>query len=156
MTLVSMHPIFQVSIDFCDHSSPNFVWKIHIRIQLCLLSQSCNQCRAEVAELRLQELLEFGSFLLECQYWSPTMFLFANYSDNMVRRVKHLDNGLTFMPVPCTSVIFLFFYFLFLFFLCKLQPMYFKTCNLWIGLQCDWWKLRRAHFCEVPPKKKLF
>ena len=70
--------------------------------------------------------------------------------------VKHLDNGLTFMPVPCTSVIFLFFSFLFLFFLCKLQPMYFKTCNLWIGLQCDWWKLRRAHFCEVPPKKKLF
>ena len=29
--------------------------------------------------------------------------------DNTVRRVKHLDNGLTFMPVQGTGVFFLFF-----------------------------------------------
>ena len=28
---------------------------------------------------------------------------------NMVRHVKHLDNGLTFMPVQCTCVMFLLF-----------------------------------------------
>jgi hypothetical protein len=32
------------SIDFCDHSSSNFVWKIHAHIQLCLPSWSCSQC----------------------------------------------------------------------------------------------------------------
>ena len=62
MTLASMHAMFQVSIDVNDHSSPNFVWKIHIHIELCLPSRSCNYCRAEVvAELKLQEMLKFES-----------------------------------------------------------------------------------------------
>ena len=37
---------------------------------------------------------------------------------------------------------------------CKLQPLYFVTCSYWRGLHCDWWKLCRARFCEVPPPKK--
>ena len=82
MTLASMHPIFQVSIEFCDHSSPNYVWKIHVHIQLCLPSRSCSQCQVEVAELKLPSMFKveiawvIGSM---CQDWSPTMFLFANY-----------------------------------------------------------------------------
>ena len=36
----------------------------------------------------------------------------------------------------------------------KLQPLYFVTSGFWRGLHWDWWKLRRAHFCEVPPPPK--
>ena len=61
MTLTSMHPMFQVSIDFCDLSSPNFVWKIHAHLQLCWPSRSCSHSRVEVAKLKLQKLLEFGN-----------------------------------------------------------------------------------------------
>jgi hypothetical protein len=32
MTLASMHPMFQVSIEFCNFSSPNSVKKIHFHI----------------------------------------------------------------------------------------------------------------------------
>ena len=49
--LASMHPMFQVSIVGYDHSSPNFVWKIHVHIQLCLPSRSCTLCRVEVAKV---------------------------------------------------------------------------------------------------------
>ena len=40
--------------------------------------------------------------------------------------------------------------------ICKLQTLYFVTCGFWRGLHCDWWKLCRAYFCEVPhpPHKK--
>ena len=40
-------------------------------------------------------------------------------------------------------------------FICKLQPLYFATCNFGRGLHCEGWKLWIARFCEVsPPQKK--
>ena len=41
MTLTSMHRIFQVPIDLCNHSSPNFVW-------ISTFPYNC-VCEAEVA-----------------------------------------------------------------------------------------------------------
>ena len=38
--------------------------------------------------------------------------------------------------------------------ICKLWPLHFVTCNFWRGNHCGWWKLCRAHFCEVPPKER--
>ena len=73
MTLAPMHPMFQVSVDFCDHSSFNSVWKIHIQIYSCLPSQSCNQCRVKVTGVD-----GIWKCLLELQDWSPAIFLFTN------------------------------------------------------------------------------
>ena len=112
MTLASMHPMFQVSIDFYNHSSPNYVCKISVHVWLCLPSWSCSQCRVKVAEFKLQELLEFGSVCKSAKI-----------------RV-HLN------------------------FICRLQPLYFVTCNFWRSLHYDWWKLCKAHFCKVPPPQK--
>ena len=55
--------------------------------------------------------------LLSKKYSSPIYIVFGpkrheSSCDNTARRVKHLDNGLTFMPVPCTSVIFFIYFFL--------------------------------------------
>ena len=59
MTFTSMHPVFQVSIDFCDHSSPNSIQKVHVHIQLCLPSRSCHQCPVEVAESKVARVMSW-------------------------------------------------------------------------------------------------
>ena len=72
MTLASMHPMLQVSIDFCKHSSPNCVWKIpHSHIGV-------------LAKPKLQWVPSWncGSTVigiwkcLQCQDWSPTVSLY--------------------------------------------------------------------------------
>jgi hypothetical protein len=73
MTLASMHPMFQVLINFRDRSLPNHVPKIHIHIEMCLLSRSYSQCWVEIAPV-----IGIWKCLLECQDWRSTMFLFAN------------------------------------------------------------------------------
>ena len=69
--------MFQVLIDFCDHSSPNYVWEIHIHnIYPCL--------PAEVAanvESKLQELMELGSVWWSAKIGSPTKFLRGLHCD---------------------------------------------------------------------------
>ena len=37
--------------------------------------------------------------------------------------------------------------------ICKLQPLCFVIGSFWRGLHCGWWKLCRAHFCEVFKKE---
>ena len=49
-----MHPMFQVSIDFYDHSSPNYVWQnpsshIVVLAKLKLQLMPGRSCRVEIA-----------------------------------------------------------------------------------------------------------
>ena len=67
MLLTSMHPMFQVSIDFCDRSSSKF-FSVESKLQ--------SQNYESYWNLKC---------LLACQDWSPTMaFFFANCSHNIL------------------------------------------------------------------------
>ena len=85
MTLASMHPIFQVSIDFVIHSSSNYVWKIHVHIvvlakpKLQLVpSQSCKVKIARVIEIWkcLLDRAKIGVHL--CFYLQTTTTVFCD------------------------------------------------------------------------------
>jgi hypothetical protein len=63
MALASMHSMFQVSVNLCDHSSPNYVWKIHVHN----FTYSC-ACQAEATvngELKLQSRICISYWNLE-------------------------------------------------------------------------------------------
>ena len=80
MTLASMHLVmFLVTIDFCNQSSPNSLWKIHVLIYCA--------CQAEVvvnAESKVQSWNCKSYWNLEVSARVPrlesAMFLFANCS----------------------------------------------------------------------------
>ena len=70
-----MHPMFQVSIDYCNHSSPNSIWKPMFMCSLCLPSRSYNQCWVEIEEVN-----GIWKCMLEYRDRNLIVFLYANYS----------------------------------------------------------------------------
>ena len=76
MTLASMHPMFQVSISFCHHSSPNLFGKsmftYSTTCQVEVVVSASRSCIVKIARF-----IGIWKCLLECQDWSPTMFLRA-------------------------------------------------------------------------------
>ena len=77
MTLASMHPTFQVSIKFCNLSSPNSAWKSTFIYNYA--------CKAKVAitqrhRVKIARVLGIWKCLLEGQESNPSMFVFANWS----------------------------------------------------------------------------
>ena len=61
MTLTSMHPMFQVSIEFCDHSLTQLCLENPHSHRVVLAKPKLQLVPVEVAESKLQKLLEFGS-----------------------------------------------------------------------------------------------
>ena len=61
MTLASIHPMFQVSINFCNYHSLLNSTRSHIVDSVC-------------------QIIGIWKCMLECQDWSPSMFIFVNFS----------------------------------------------------------------------------